>query len=51
MHRMAPEAISDAKYSVKTDAFSYGVILYEIVTRDEPWAGESACKKSHLKFH
>jgi len=34
---MAPESIKDQIYSTKSDVFSYGVVLYEIVSRKDPW--------------
>jgi hypothetical protein len=48
---MAPESLTEREYSSnniflrvltflgKTDVFSYGVTLWEIVTRAEPWEG------------
>ncbi|PRP84098.1 hypothetical protein PROFUN_04089 [Planoprotostelium fungivorum] len=39
---MSPEAIRDRKYSTKSDVFSYGVVMWEILEATEPWAGESA---------
>jgi serine/threonine protein kinase len=39
---MAPESAHSHMYSIKSDVFSYGVVLYEIVTRGEPWKGMSA---------
>ncbi|PRP84155.1 putative leucine-rich repeat receptor-like protein kinase [Planoprotostelium fungivorum] len=39
---MSPEAIRDRKYSIKSDVFSYGVVMWEILEATEPWAGESA---------
>jgi len=34
---MAPEAIINRKYSEKSDAYSYGVLIWEVVTQSEPW--------------
>lgn len=34
---MAPESLADAVYSVKSDVFSFGVVVWEIVTRSDPW--------------
>jgi serine/threonine protein kinase len=33
---MAPESIRDGIYSKKTDVWMFGVLVYEIVTREEP---------------
>jgi serine/threonine protein kinase len=38
---MAPEAITHRKYSEKSDAWSFGVLIWELVTRKEPWEGVS----------
>jgi len=34
----APELIQDNKYSKQTDVYAYGIILWEIVTGEYPWA-------------
>jgi len=36
---MAPESINQKKYSTKSDVWSYGVVLYEILHRSEPFPG------------
>ncbi|PRP82071.1 putative leucine-rich repeat receptor-like protein kinase [Planoprotostelium fungivorum] len=35
---MSPEAITKREYSPKSDAFSFGVVIWEILTCKEPWA-------------
>jgi len=35
---MAPEAIEQRQYSKATDSFSFGVVIWEIITLQEPWA-------------
>jgi serine/threonine protein kinase len=37
----APESLQRKEYSEKTDAFSFGVCLYELVCGKEPWEGET----------
>ncbi|KAL6080191.1 Integrin [Balamuthia mandrillaris] len=37
---MAPEAFKDQKYSKETDSFSFGVFLWELCTRQQPWEGK-----------
>lgn len=39
---MAPEAIKEKKYSEKSDAFSFGVLLWEMVTGKEPWEDQKS---------
>jgi len=36
---MAPEAIKQRVYGKKTDVFSFGVTVWEIVVRDDPYRG------------
>jgi len=34
---MSPESLFENKYSTKSDVFSFGVVIYEIITQDPPW--------------
>jgi serine/threonine protein kinase len=34
---MAPEVISSNSYTEKADVFSYGIILWEIASREPPY--------------
>jgi serine/threonine protein kinase len=36
---MAPESIRDREYSTKSDVWSFAVVVYEVLTRSEPFAG------------
>ena len=38
---MSPESIKEKKYSEKTDAYSFAVLMWEILTRKEPYEDES----------
>eukprot|EP01117_Protostelium_nocturnum_P016988 TRINITY_DN6823_c0_g1_i1.p1 TRINITY_DN6823_c0_g1~~TRINITY_DN6823_c0_g1_i1.p1 ORF type:complete len:1316 (+),score=310.29 TRINITY_DN6823_c0_g1_i1:1-3948(+) len=38
---MSPEAIQKKEYSRKSDVFSFGVVIWEIVTVEDPWANKS----------
>ena len=35
--RMAPEVISSQDYTEKADVFSFGIILWEIASREPPY--------------
>ncbi|ELR14267.1 protein kinase domain containing protein [Acanthamoeba castellanii str. Neff] len=37
---MSPESIKEKKYSEKTDAYSFAVLMWEILTRKEPYEDE-----------
>jgi len=34
---MSPESLFESKYSTKSDVFSFGVVIYEILTQEPPW--------------
>jgi serine/threonine protein kinase len=34
---MAPESVMDRKYSPSSDVWAFGVTLYELITRSEPY--------------
>lgn len=36
---MAPEVLDNAPYDEKADVYSYGVVLWELITREEPFKG------------
>ncbi|KAL6071184.1 non-specific protein-tyrosine kinase [Balamuthia mandrillaris] len=37
---MAPESLESREYSVKSDSWSFGVMIWEVVTRQRPWVEE-----------
>jgi serine/threonine protein kinase len=37
----APEVIRGEKYSEKADVFSFGIIMWEVLTRKQPFAGRN----------
>jgi len=34
---MSPESLFENKYSAKSDVFSFGVVIYEIIAQEPPW--------------
>jgi len=34
---MSPESLFENKYSTKSDVFSFGVVIYEIIAQEPPW--------------
>eukprot|EP00897_Mesotaenium_endlicherianum_P003302 jgi/Mesen1/29/ME1078911C05710 len=36
---MAPEVLEQEPYNEKADVYSYGIVLWELVTREEPFKG------------
>ena len=44
---MAPEVINNEKYTEKADCFSFGIILWEIASREPPY--KSFFKNSIVK--
>jgi serine/threonine protein kinase len=37
---MAPEALRDGTYSAKTDVWSFGIVMFEVITQSEPHVEE-----------
>ena len=48
---MSPESLENREYSIRSDIFSYGVVLYEIVTRTDPWPGVNTGKFNFIKLY
>ena len=38
---MPPETLEKNIYSLKTDSFALGILLFHLVTREFPWSGNS----------
>jgi len=38
---MAPEVINNEKYTEKADCFSFGIILWEIASREPPYKSKN----------
>ena len=39
---MAPEVLNNKGYTYKADVYSFGIVLYEIITRTTPYKGLNA---------
>ncbi|KAL6080153.1 Integrin [Balamuthia mandrillaris] len=44
---MAPEAFKNHEYSKETDSFSFGVFLWELCTRQQPWQDKDVNYVAH----
>jgi len=48
---MAPEVLREEIYSEKADVFSFGVIIWELVTLEKPFGGMSPLRIVYLVAH
>lgn len=48
---MAPEVITSESYSEKADVYSFGIILWEIATREPPYRGSTLNSLGQLSVH
>lgn len=46
---IAPESFSKGEYSIKSDVFALGIILYEMLTGDRPFPGMTLDLRGHIK--
>lgn len=42
-----PESLKNNEYSRKSDVYSYGVVVFEVTTRMDPWPGVLAVNAAH----
>jgi len=45
---MAPESLQTSSYSAKTDVWTFGIVVYEIISRKEPHFDEDQMKVAYL---
>lgn len=48
---MAPEVIRDNQYSFKADVFSFGIIMYQVITGKTPYPSFQVDKWNEYKFY
>jgi len=51
LYYMSPEQVSGGELSVSTDIFSYGVVLYELLTGQRPFSGRSSANVIYSILH
>ena len=45
---MAPEVVSGHQYTQKADVYSFGIVLWEIASREAPYRSKSVCMQTFL---
>nr|WNL49984.1 serine threonine protein kinase [Marseillevirus sp.] len=45
---MAPEVLSGQRYNEKADVYSFGVLIWEVLTRKKPYEGQSPVRVAEL---
>lgn len=48
---MAPEVIESTHYSVKIDVYSFGILMYQVVTDMDPYSQLTKNKMTPFKFN
>lgn len=45
---MAPEVVRQEEYSEKADVFSFAIILWELITREDPYPNQTGLALAYL---